>query len=221
MLPALATVLHVDLARAVAATSGAFLATGLVTLLDLGRAADARRAVRDDAPLHLAALLGAAVGAFAVHAVAPGAVRLWIAALAFLSGVHALVGVLARRDRLPAAWPASPVVLGGIGLAVGFGSGLSGTGGPILLLPVLLLMRQELARSVAAALVLQVPIALAATSVHAALGRLDIPLAVAIAAGLSLGVWLGRRIARRADLRKLRIATGCVLIATGLGYGLA
>jgi hypothetical protein len=213
-------VLQLDVARAVAATSGAFLATGLVTLLDLVRAADARRAVRRDAPLHLAAFAGAALGAFAVHAVPGGWVRLWIAALAFASGVHALVGVWRSRARAPAAWPGA-TALGCIGLAVGVGSGLSGTGGPILLLPVLLLLRQDLARSVPAALVLQVPVALAATGVHVALGRLDVPLALAIAAGLAAGVWLGRRIARRADATKLRVATGLVLIATGLGYGLA
>ena len=213
--------LQLDVTRVVAATSGAFLATGLLTLLDLSRAADARRQVRSDLPLHLAALAGAALGAYAVHAVPAGYVRLWIAALAFASGVHALVGAWMRRERAPAAWPRSPFVLGAIGLAVGVGSGLSGTGGPILLLPVLLLMRQDLARSVAAALVLQVPIALASTTVHAVLGRLDVLLALAIAAGLSLGVWIGRRLAKRANVRMLRVATGLVLVATGLGYGLA
>jgi uncharacterized membrane protein YfcA len=221
VLPALTSLLQLDVARVVAATSGAFLATGLVTVVDLGRAADARREVRDDLPLHLAALVGAALGAYAVHIVPTGWVRLWIAALAFTSGVHALAGALTRRARVPAPWPRSAIVLGAIGLAVGLGSGLSGTGGPILLLPVLLLMRQDLARSVAAALVLQVPIALASTTVHAVLGRLDVVLALAIAAGLTLGVWVGRRLAKRADVRVLRIATGLVLLATGLGYGLA
>jgi uncharacterized membrane protein YfcA len=221
VLPALTLVVHLDVARVVAATSGAFLATGLVAALDVARAAEARRAVREDLPLHAAALVGAALGALAVHAVPAGTVRLWIALLAFLSGVHALVGAFARRERAPAAWSASPLALGTIGLAVGVGSGLSGTGGPILLLPVLLLLRQDLARSVAAALVLQVPIALASTATHALLGRLDVALAAAIAVGLTLGVWLGRRLARRADVRRLRIATGLVLVATGLGYGFA
>lgn len=221
VLPALTVVLGLDLPRVVAAASGAFLATALVTVADLVRTADARREMRDDLPLHGAALVGAALGALAVHAVPAGAVRLWIAALAVLSGLHAMLGAWRRRERAPAAWPGSPLVQGTIGLAVGVGSGLSGTGGPILLLPVLLLLRQDLARSVAAALVLQVPIALAATTVHAALGRLDVALALAIAVGLSIGVWLGRRLARRADVRSLRIATGLVLLAAGLGYALA
>ena len=221
MLPALTTVLQLDVGRAVAATSGAFLATGLFTAIDVGRTPAARRSVRDDLPLHAAAFVGAGLGAFAVHLVPAGSVRLWIAALAFLSGVHALVGAFARRERAVAAWPRAPLALASIGLAVGFGSGLSGTGGPILLLPVLLLMRQDLARSVATALVLQVPIALASTGAHALLGALDVPLAAAIAVGLSAGVWLGRRLARRTDVRRLRIATGLVLVATGLGYGLA
>lgn len=155
-----------------------------------------------------------------MHIIPAAGVKLWIAALAFVSGVHALASALAARTGAAKPWP-RPATLALAGLAVGAGSGLSGTGGPILLLPVLLLLRQALGRSVTAALVLQIPVALAATTVHLAMGRLDVPLAIAIAAGLALGVWLGRRIARRVDVRQLRIATALVLIATGLGYGLA
>lgn len=147
-------------------------------------------------------------------------VKLWIAVLAFVSGVHALVGAVLDRRRAPRSWPRGGA-LAAIGLAVGAGSGLSGTGGPILLLPVLLLLGQDLARSVAAALVLQIPIALASTTAHFAMGRLDVRLGLTIAAGLVVGAWLGRRLARRTDARVLKIATGVVLVATGVGYALA
>lgn len=220
VLPALTAVLGIDIVTAVAATSCAFLATGLLTLADLGRTAAARRTVRDDLPLHVAAFVGAAAGALAVHVVPAAGVQLWIAALAFVSGVHALVGALAASPRASKPWPRAAALVA-IGLAVGTGSGLSGTAGPILLLPVLLLLGQDLSRSVAAALVLQIPIAVAATGAHLATGRLDVRLGLAIAAGLALGAWLGRRLAGRIDARRLKIVTGLVLVATGIGYALA
>jgi uncharacterized protein len=168
-----------------------------------------------DAPLHLAALVGATLGAIAVHLVAPGLVKLWIAVLALLSGLHALLG--RAGSTTVRAWP-SPATLAVLGVLVGFGSGLSGTGGPILLLPLLLLLRQDLGRAVAAALVLQIPIALASTTAHLAFGRLDLRIGAAVALALSLGAWLGRRAARRIDAARLKQATGCVLVATGVAY---
>ena len=124
---------------AIAASSFAFLLTGLMALAQSEESILER--VRADAPLHTGALLGAAAGA-ALTAWTPETwIRLWIGAIALASGVHNL-WLLHRLQQgaSPKAsdrWP-SRGALAAMGLVVGLGSALSGTGGPLLLLPLLL-----------------------------------------------------------------------------------
>jgi uncharacterized protein len=218
VVPALTALLRVPLPEAIAASSLAFLVTGAYALT--GNASGALAHLRRDAPLMLAALLGAGAGA-ALTAWAPGdAVRGWIGLLALGSGAHALWRLHRPDPRADRPWPG----LGGqvaLGLAVGLGSALSGTGGPVMLLPLLMLMRRPLSRAIVAAQVVQLPIAIASSATHALAGRLDWRLGAAIAIALLLGAWAGRRLARRANPRPLQAATAAVLLATGAWFLLA
>ncbi len=218
VVPALTALLGVPLPEAIAASSLAFLVTGAYALT--GNASGALAHLRRDAPLMLAALLGAGAGA-ALTAWAPGdAVRGWIGLLALGSGAHALWRLHRPDPRADRPWPG----LGGqvaLGLAVGLGSALSGTGGPVMLLPILMLMRRPLSRAIVAAQVVQLPIAIASSATHALAGRLDWRLGAAIAIALLLGAWAGRRLARRANPRPLQAATAAVLLATGAWFLLA
>lgn len=215
--PALAGVAGVPVTAAIAASSFGFLMTGLYGWHARARPqADAAPAAW---PLHLAALGGAAAGALLVHHVPSSLVRGWVAVLTIGSGLHALV--TARRAAGGAArpWPRAPGLMA-LGAAVGCGSALSGTGGPVLLLPVLLLLGLPTAASVAVAQAVQLPIALAASATHLAAGRLDLQLALAVGVLLLAGAWAGRQLAGRADPATLRRLTALALIATGAWYGL-
>jgi uncharacterized membrane protein YfcA len=218
VVPALTTLLGVPLPEAIAASSLAFLVTGAYALT--GNASGALAHLRRDAPLMLTALLGAGAGA-ALTAWAPGeAVRGWIGLLALASGAHALWRLHRPDPRADHPWPG----LGGqiaLGLGVGLGSALSGTGGPVMLLPMLMLLRRPLSRAIVAAQVIQLPIAIAASGAHALAGRLDWRLGATIAVALLLGAWAGRRLARRANPRPLQAATAAVLLATGAWFLLA
>lgn len=215
VVPALTGVAGLPVGTAIAASSFGFLLTGLLGW----RRLPGTQAAEDGTawwPLHLAALAGAAGGALLVHQVPPGAVRLWVAALAAGSGLHTLW--LLRRPPAAARPPLGPLALVLVGAAVGCGSALSGTGGPVLLLPVLMLLGLPTLPSVAAAQAVQLPIALAASSAHALAGRLDWGLGLAVGAALLAGAWAGRQAARRLDARRLRLATALALIATGVVY---
>ncbi|NIM40333.1 MAG: TSUP family transporter [Hydrogenophaga sp.] len=218
VVPALSSLLGVPLPEAIAASSLAFLVTGAYALT--GKASGALAHLQRDAPLMLTALLGAGAGA-ALAAWAPGdAVRGWIGLLALASGAHALWRLHRPYPRADHPWPG----LGGqiaLGLGVGLGSALSGTGGPVMLLPILMLMRRPLSRAIVAAQVIQLPIAVAASGAHALAGRLDWRLGATIAVALLLGAWAGRRLARRANPRPLQAATAAVLLATGAWFLLA
>ena len=106
-----------------------------------------------------------------------------------------------------------------IGALVGIGSALSGTGGPVLLLPILLLYGLPAVAAVATALAIQLPIALAASATHVVAGTLDLGLGASVGVVLIAGAWIGHRLAARADAITLRHGVALVLVATGLWYG--
>lgn len=218
VVPALTTLMGVPLPEAIAASSLAFLVTGAYALT--GNASGALDHLRRDAPLMLSALIGAGLGA-ALTAWAPGeAVRAWIGLLALGSGAHALWRLRQAVPPVDRPWPGTAAMLA-LGLGVGVGSALSGTGGPVMLLPLLMLMRRPLSRAIVAAQVIQLPIALAASGAHALAGRLDLRLGAAIAIALLAGAWAGRRLARGARPRPLLAATAAVLLLTGAWFLLA
>jgi uncharacterized membrane protein YfcA len=88
-----------------------------------------------------------------------------------------------------------------LGLVVGFGSAVTGTGGPFLVLPLLLLLRPRLPTlwAVGLAQAVPLPIALAATLANAWFGEVDMCVAAAVAAtvipGLPVGVYFAHRTA--------------------------
>ena len=213
LVPALTEWAQVPLERAIAASMLAFLCAGtFATVLHLRRAPVP---VSTAAPLAASAGLGAVTGSLTVVFIAPELVRGFIAALALMSGVHAWVSAHAPgADRLP-----SPRTLAALGVLVGVGSALSGTGGPVLLLPILLALRTPAHRAVALALVVQVPISLSATVIHAVAGRIDYPLAALLSALLLAGILAGAAVSRRLSGHGLKRVVAVMLIAVGVWYG--
>lgn len=217
VVPALTMMAGLPLPQAIAATSLAFLLVGGWTLRQLWQR---RSALPRGLPaLLLAALAGAVVGAWLVPQVPAAWVKGWVGALALASGIYGWV-TAARRVDGHRPWPAAPVLFG-LGLLVGVGSALSGTGGPVLLLPLLLLAGLPAAPSVLAALAVQVPIALSSTVTHVWLGTLGRPqwlLGLALGVLLVAGASLGAGLAGRASPRALRRLTALVLVLTGLWF---
>jgi hypothetical protein len=214
VVPALTEAAGVPLDRAIAAAMAGFAFTGIAALVFRRGRSDA--SAGGAWALNLAALGGAVLGALAVAVVPEAAIRLLIGAIAIVSGLHALApGAAAERV---AAVPGRPA-LAAIGGVVGAGSALSGTGGPVLLLPILLLLGVPVRNGIALAQLVQLPIALSATAVNAAQGRLDFGLAGLAGAFLVLGslagLWLGSRVGT-ATLKRI-VALG--LVALGLWYG--
>jgi len=218
VVPALTAGLGIGLPQAIAASSFAFLITGLVAVLHWRR--PHLRLRQAPLPLMLSALLGAALGAAFAHLLPAAWLATWIAVLAGVSGLQALRHSLLPPSVLQAATaPAlAPAAWAVLGLLVGVGSALSGTGGPVMLLPVLMLLRQPLAASVLAAQAVQVPIALAASATHLLAQRLDGVLGAAVAGVLLLGALLGRRLALRMPHRAMLATTAGVLLLTGLWF---
>ena len=203
-----------DLRSAIAAASLALAFPGIAALWRL-------RATRKALPpgttsLLIAALPGSFVGALLVRHVNLSWLLAGLAGLALFSGLWGLQRPTKGGGCLP---PIGNGAMGLIGLGVGLGSALSGTGGPVLLVPVLMLARQPVPQSVINAQAIQLPIALCAGASHALSGGLNYPLA------LGLGVvLLGASLVGAASARRLRSTTlhrlmCALLILTGMWLG--
>ncbi len=166
--------------------------------------------------LCVGAMPGAFLGA-ALVSVAPGRVlELLLALMVTFAGLHAL------RDPEPAGPPAqrlAPARLALIGALTGFGSALTGTGGPLILVPTLVWLRQPVLRVVGLSQVIQVPIALLATVGNLLYTGVNATLGTALAALLTVGAVAGARLAHALPRPLLKRAVAAVLVATGATIG--
>jgi uncharacterized protein len=167
----------------------------------------------------MAAWLGVGVvptafaGALANAALPEGLLMAILAALMVLTGADALLRSpddVGRTRRLVA-----PALLA-IGAFVGFGSALTGTGGAVLLVPILLLLRTPVLASVGAAQVVALPIVGFSTAGYVLYG--SVHFALGTVAGLvgAVGVVIGARIAHAAPATALRRVVATALLCVGL-----
>lgn len=103
-----------------------------------------------------------------------------------------------------------------VGAAAGFLSSLTGTGGPLVLVPILLSMRLGVLASVGLSQIFQLPVAIAATVGNVVYGELELPLGIILAASLSGGAWYGAKLAHAAPRATLRRIVCGALVLVGL-----
>lgn len=195
--------------EAAATSSWAFLFTGVVALVVLGRGGRLRRGAAG--PLALGAAPGAVAGAVLGGAL-PGVVLVLLLATVTLgSGLHHLLGPRpVVRDRvLP------PATFLAVGAVVGLGSAMTGTGGPVLLVPVLLVLGVDLLETIALGQLVQLPIVSSAVVGFWSDGYVDVRLGTVLGLLAGAGAVLGLALARRVPAAGLRRATSVVLVVTG------
>jgi uncharacterized membrane protein YfcA len=133
--------------------------------------------------------------------------------LTLLSGVNSL------RPRTHAAIDRATLSHGTlffIGAGTGFLSSLTGTGGPLLLVPMLLSMQLGVLASVGLSQIFQLPVAIAATAGNIVYGKLDLALGLILAASLSGGSWFGATLAHAVPRAALRAIVSSALVIIGL-----
>jgi len=223
--PFLIGVVGLDVRDAITISSASFIATGAAALVMFARAerhhparAERSRLARGW-PLVIATLPGAFVGALALG-YAPK--RLSLAVLAALL-VAAGVRVLSQRalaERHGVTRATSLRADCAVGVFGGFVSALTGTGGPMVLVPIELWRGVPLLAAVAIGQVAQLPIAATATLGNALAGGVDIVAASAIGVALVPGVFVGRRVASALPLAWLTRALAVLLIVLGAWFAL-
>lgn len=216
LVPALHYLGGIPIHTAIGAAMLAYLVTGAIGTMVFGN----KQSIKwNMAPwLWAGAMPGALAGALASSA-APGALlELAIGALTVVSGVHALVnGAVAERPGGHGQGGSlSNATLAVVGAVTGFGSSLTGTGGPLVLIPILMWLGTPVLTAIGLAQAIQLPIAITATAGNAAAGTLDAWLGAVLGIGLALGTWGGAHLAHALPRATLfRIVAG-VLVAVGL-----
>ena len=155
----------------------------------------------------------ALVGAWANVALPEGALRALLAVLMVVTGLDTLL-------RSPAVveharyFEASTLLV--IGALVGFGSALTGTGGPVLLVPILLLLRTPVLAAVGASQAVSLPVAAFSTAGYVLYGSVDFVLGTAMGLVAVVGVLVGARIAHAVRAAALRRVVATTLLSMGL-----
>ena len=158
-------------------------------------------------------LPGAYLGAFLLPYFSVFVLESGIAALLLASGVYALFRNETPRGNKMQAHGVALIV---IGFFTGIGSALTGTGGPLLLIPVLIWCRLPTLTAIGLAQVIQIPISVMATLGNFVHGQVDWWLGFWLAVALTGGAMLGARLAHILPVLFLQKLVAVLLVGVGL-----
>jgi len=163
--------------------------------------------------LCLGAMPGAYFGALVVSYLPTRAITLVIAVFVVVAGLQAMYTPRESLQKEPAL---EKTVLILLGVVVGFGSALSGTGGPLLLVPLLVWFNWPVLVAVGLSQIIQLPISALATLGNYLHGEVDVFLGLRIAAIMILGVAAGAQLAHRLPALLLRRIVALALCLVGI-----
>ncbi|NYT84303.1 sulfite exporter TauE/SafE family protein [Pollutimonas harenae] len=214
LVPVLTSIEGLAPAQAIAASSMAFGFPGLAALWYLNRNRDH---MRKTMPVVIGAMPGAALGAVLVHGLDSRIVLILVIVTICFAGLR---GLLAKRITTEETTQKllARSALAGIGLLAGLGSALTGTGGPVLLIPVLLLFHQPIRLAIMVGQAVQLPIALSAILVHARAGSLDWVLGGTLGLLLLIASVAGQWTTRRIQVPLLQKALSVLLLLIGAWF---
>lgn len=215
LIPALSLFGGLAIQHAMATALFTFILTGLIgTFLFQRRGSIAWHVT---VPLCAGAALFGFAGAWANSRIDGTVLATILAAVILFAGAYTLFTPEARRH---AAWDGRPgaqrALLLGIGAVSGFGSGLTGVGGPALSVPMMVLFGFPSLVSIGASQVIQVLAAVSGTVGNLKFGAIDFALAIPVALVEVVGVHLGVRIAHAVDARSLRRFVGVLCLVVGV-----
>jgi uncharacterized protein len=194
---------------AIAAAMMGYLLTGLVGTVVYARLGSIRWAMAGW--LCAGAMPSALAGAWLSNTVPSSGLEIAIGALTLGSGAYALSGE--REGGATAALGRGTLV--GIGSVTGVLSALTGTGGPLVLVPLMLWLQVPVLTAIGLSQAVQLPIAALATVGNFAFGKPEVWLGAVLGVALAGGAFLGARLAHKAPHALLKRIVAAVLIVVG------
>jgi uncharacterized membrane protein YfcA len=210
LVPLLSFVLKIDLHIAMSASSLSFLFPGIVGTITYAK----KGSIVWEAVFWLtvgiipAALLGARVNTNLNTDV----LVLIVAGLIAFSGINVFINRQNESGMIPEL---RRVLLIFIGALVGFGSSLTGMGGPVLLIPILITLHYPALITIGISQAIQLPIAVFAVISFWLYGQIDLGLGLHLGIAQAVGVYIGAQIAHRLPVFQLRRLVAIALIGVG------
>jgi len=211
LVPILTFILSIDVHVAVAAAMFSYIFSGIVGTVIYAQ----KRSIKWKMAfwLFVSAAPAAFLGAYASSIIPAKGLEFVIATLVVFAGMNALRSQDKGNQKPPLL---SPATLMATGAVTGIGSALSGTGGPLVLVPLLVWMRQPALMAVGLSQAVQLPIAIMATGGNYIYGFVDIRIGGVIAIGLIAGVTAGARLAHIVSQALLQRIVAWVLVVVGI-----
>lgn len=210
LVPAAVFLVGIPIQIAIAAAMFAYIMAGIVGTVVFAH----HKSIRWEMALWLCigATPTAFAGAWAVSIANPRVLEAFLGALAFLSGLNALRTQNAADTKERNVSNNALLIVGAI---TGFLSSVSGTGGPLVLVPIVISMGVPVLIAVGLSQVIQLPVAVAATAGNILYGELDLVLGGALAFSLTVGSWFGAKLAHTVPRATLRRIVSIVLVVVG------
>ena len=212
LVPALAYLAGYSVHTAIPAAMAAYIVAGAIGTFAYWRAGSVPWTMAG--PLFLGAMPAAIAGAIASTAAPSAVLEMSIGILTAVSGLNTWRDSSREADRPSVSLTRQQLTLAGA--FTGFSSSLTGTGGPLVLVPILMWLKCPVLASVGLAQVVQLPIALLATIANMWSGTVDARLAACLALGMALGTWVGAKIAHAVPRQTLRLMIAVILGVVGV-----
>lgn len=214
LIPSLILFADISIHQAAGTALFTFLFTGLYgTWLFLRRGSIDWRV---SLPICLSAIVFSYAGAWVNSALGAMALHRIIAVVTITAGVYILVpGSRHNRDALDGHSQRRMALLLGIGATAGFGAGLSGAGGPLFSVPIMLLLGFAPLTAIGTGQVLQIAAASAGSFSNLRYGTINFDVSWWLIAGELIGVFVGVHIAHRARTEYLRAMVAGLCITVG------
>lgn len=210
LVPALVFLADIPIKVGIPAAMMAYILSGLVATTVFARNKSIRWGMATW--LCLGATPTAFAGAWAVSVVDHRILEAGLGLLTFASGINSL-----RRQEAPDGHAAGVSNKGllVVGAVTGFLSSVTGTGGPLVMVPIVISMSVPVLVAVGLSQVIQLPVAIAATVGNVLYGELDLVLGGVLAGALTIGSWYGAKLAHVVPRATLRRIVSVVLVLVG------
>lgn len=224
LIPALTAFAGLGIHEAMATALFTFIFTGITGTVMFQR----RGSIdwRVTTPVCMGAVLFAFAGAWMNSITKPVALALILAGIIIFAGIYTLAtwrGL--RRPAFDGSHGRQQALLGAIGAVAGFGSGLTGVGGPALSVPLMVLFGFPALSSIGASQVIQIIAAVSGTLGNLQFGTVNFKIAAVVTLLEIAGVFVGARIVHAVNAESLKkfvaalcIAVGVFLVARALGW---
>lgn len=217
LVPALAFVADIGVHEAIPACMLSYLATGTVGAFVYSR----HGSIQWNMVFWVCvgAVPAAFLGSISLLSIPANAVMFLIAILMMFAGIDALVKSFKTVMQTRRAGTLSRGHLIVIGFITGFGSAITGTGGPLIVVPIIIYLGLPVLTAVGLSQAIQIPIAAFASVGNWMSGSLNINLGLLIAAAMVSGTLVGATLMHRLPTEPIRKFMALLLVFVGFGIG--